>query len=86
VVSKIGEGRLYYRIGMNYAPEDLNLKAAEYGYTERTYKAIDKPNDLKHDVDGTWHIKAGVRVSVRLTMIAAGRRYHVALVDPIRWS
>ena len=84
VMSKIGEGRLYYRIGMNYAPEDLNLKAADYGFTvERTYEAIDKPDDVKRDAEGTWHIKAGARVRVRLTMIAPGRRYHVALVDPM---
>jgi uncharacterized protein YfaS (alpha-2-macroglobulin family) len=84
VMSKIGEGRLYYRIGMNYAPEDLNLKAADYGFTvERTYEAIDKPDDVKRDPDGTWHIKAGARVRVHLTMIAPGRRYHVALVDPM---
>jgi len=84
VLSKIGDGRLYYRIGMNYAPEDLNLKAADYGFTvERTYEAIDKPEDVKRDTDGTWRIKAGARVRVRLTMIAPGRRYHVALVDPM---
>lgn len=84
VMSKIGAGRLYYRIGMNYAPEDLNLKAADYGFTvERTYEAIDKPDEVKRDTDGTWHIKAGARVRVRLTMIAPGRRYHVALVDPL---
>ncbi|HKY44203.1 MAG TPA: alpha-2-macroglobulin family protein [Pyrinomonadaceae bacterium] len=84
VVSKIGDGRLYYRIGMNYAPEDLNLKAADYGFTvERTYEAIDQPDDVKRDDGGTWHIKAGARVRVRLTMIAPGRRYHVALVDPM---
>ncbi|HEX7773400.1 MAG TPA: hypothetical protein VF435_13335, partial [Pyrinomonadaceae bacterium] len=84
VLSKIGAGRLYYRIGMNYAPEDLNLKAADYGFTvERTYEAINQPGDVKRDADGTWHIKAGARVRVRLTMIAPGRRYHVALVDPM---
>src|SRR6185369_15146052 len=53
VVSKIGAGRLYYRIGMNYAPEDLNLKAADYGFTvERIYEAIDKPDDVKRDAQG----------------------------------
>jgi hypothetical protein len=84
VLSKVGDGRLYYRIGMNYAPQDLNLKAADYGFTvERTYEAIDKPDDVKRDADGTWRIKSGARVRVRLTMIAPGRRYHVALVDPM---
>ena len=33
--------------------------------------------------DGTWHIKAGAKVRVRLTMVAPARRYHVALVDPL---
>jgi len=32
---------------------------------------------------GVWHIKAGARVRVRLTMVADNRRYHVALVDPL---
>jgi hypothetical protein len=33
--------------------------------------------------DGTWRIKAGARVRVRLTMVAPANRYHVALVDPL---
>jgi uncharacterized protein YfaS (alpha-2-macroglobulin family) len=84
IVSKEGGGRLYYRIGMNYAPSDLNLKPADYGFTvERTYEAVDDPADVQHLADGTWRIKAGARVRVRLTMVAAARRYHVALVDPL---
>ena len=35
------------------------------------------------DDDGTWRIKAGARVRVKLTMVATGRRTHVALVDPL---
>jgi uncharacterized protein YfaS (alpha-2-macroglobulin family) len=84
IVSKEGEGRLYYRIGMNYAPADLNLKAAEYGFTVgRTYEAIDHPDDVTRDADGVWHIKAGARVRVRLSLVAPARRYHVALIDPL---
>ena len=84
IVSKEGEGRLYYRIGMNYAPADLNLKAAEYGFTvSRTYEALDHPGDVTRDGDGVWHIKAGARVRVRLSLVAPARRYHVALVDPL---
>ena len=33
--------------------------------------------------DGVWHIKAGARVRVHLTMVADNRRYHVALTDPL---
>jgi uncharacterized protein YfaS (alpha-2-macroglobulin family) len=84
VLSKEGTGRLYYRIGMNYAPTNLNLKAADYGFqVERVYEAVDNPADVRRDPDGTWHIKSGATVRVRLTMAAPARRYHVALVDPL---
>jgi alpha-2-macroglobulin len=84
VLSKEGAGRLYYRISMSYAPNDLNLKPADYGFTvERSYEGVDDPKDVSRDSDGTWHIKAGARVRVRLTMVAPSRRYHVALVDPL---
>jgi alpha-2-macroglobulin len=69
---------------MQYAPINLNLKAADYGFTvERIYEAIDDPNDVKRDANGTWHIKAGANVRVKLTMASSARRYHVALVDPM---
>jgi uncharacterized protein YfaS (alpha-2-macroglobulin family) len=84
VINKDGVGRLYYRVGMNYAPSDLNLKPVDYGFTvERSYEAVDDPADVSRDANGMWHIKAGARVRVRLTMVATSRRYHVALVDPL---
>jgi hypothetical protein len=83
-LSKEGAGRLYYRIGMQYAPSSLQLKPADYGFTvTRTYEAIDDPNDVRRQEDGTWRIRAGAQVRVRLTMVAPTRRYHVALVDPL---
>jgi uncharacterized protein YfaS (alpha-2-macroglobulin family) len=83
-LSKEGTGRLYYRIGMQYAPTSLTLKAADYGFTvERIYESVENPADVRKDADGTWHIKAGATVRVRLTMSAPARRYHVALVDPL---
>ena len=33
--------------------------------------------------DGTWKMKAGARVRVRLNVINENRRYHVAVVDPM---
>jgi uncharacterized protein YfaS (alpha-2-macroglobulin family) len=82
VISKGGEGRLYYRLAMNYAPRDLSINSADYGFAvERTYEAIDKPEDVQRDADGSWRVKAGARVRVRVTMVAPSRRYHVALVD-----
>jgi alpha-2-macroglobulin len=69
---------------MQYAPSSLKLAPSEHGFTvERLYEAVDKADDVRRDADGTWHIKAGAKVRVKLTMIAQSRRYHVALVDPI---
>jgi uncharacterized protein YfaS (alpha-2-macroglobulin family) len=84
VIQKEGTGRLYYRIGMQYAPASLKLAPADHGFTvERAYEGVDAPSDVRRGEDGTWHIKAGARVRVRVTMVANARRYHVALVDPL---
>jgi hypothetical protein len=82
ILDKQGAGRLYYRIGMKYAPKNLKLAPADYGFTVlRKYEAVDDAADVKQNADGTWTIKSGARVRVRLTMVAQARRYHVALVD-----
>ncbi|MFN3979980.1 MAG: hypothetical protein ACK4SA_06320, partial [Caldilinea sp.] len=82
IISKDGDGRLYYRLGLRYAPTDLGLDPLDMGFVvQRTYEAVDDPADVRRDDDGVWHIKAGARVRVRLTMVAVTRRYHVALVD-----
>jgi len=84
ILSKEGPGRLYYRLGLRYAPTNLNLDPLDMGFVvQRSYEAIDDPEDVGQDEDGAWHIKAGARVRVRLTMVADNRRYHVALVDPL---
>ena len=83
-VAKDGPGRLYYRLGMRYAPLNLNMEAMERGFSvQRSYSAADDNRDVRHDADGTWHIKAGSRVKTTVTMAAPSRRYHVALVDPL---
>jgi uncharacterized protein YfaS (alpha-2-macroglobulin family) len=83
-IQKDGAGRLYYRIGMTYAPASLTLEPADRGFVvERRYEAVDDPQDVTRAADGVWHIKAGARVRVRLTMVNENRRYHVALVDPL---
>ena len=82
VLDRQGSGRLYYRIGMKYAPKNLKLEPADYGFTVlRRYEAIDNAEDVVQNADGSWTIKAGARVRVKLTMVAQARRYHVALVD-----
>jgi hypothetical protein len=84
ILAKDGPGRLYYRLGLRYAPADLALAPAEHGFSvERTYEAVDNPDDVRRTADGTWQIKPGSRVRVKLTLVADGRRTHVALVDPL---
>jgi len=84
ILDKQGAGRLYYRIGLKYAPNDLRLDAADYGFTvTRKYEAIDNAEDVKQDADGSWTIKSGARIRVKIQMIAPMSRYHVALVDPL---
>lgn len=82
VLDKQGAGRLYYRIGLKYAPKNLRSDAADYGFAvTRTYEAIDSADDVIQNADGSWTIKSGARIHVRLQMVAPTRRYHVALVD-----
>jgi uncharacterized protein YfaS (alpha-2-macroglobulin family) len=84
IISKTGPGRLYYRLGLRYAPTDLNLDALDMGFVvQRRYEAVDNSEDVSQDSDGVWHIKAGARVRVHITLVADNRRYHVALVDPL---
>jgi uncharacterized protein YfaS (alpha-2-macroglobulin family) len=84
IIQKQGTGRLYYRLGLKYAPTDLWLDPLDTGFVvQREYEGVDDPEDVYRDAEGIWHIKAGARVRVRLTMVADNRRYHVALVDPL---
>lgn len=84
VLAKDGPGRMYYRIGLRYAPASLTLAPTDQGFTvERRYEGADRDDDVRRDADGTWHVRAGSRVRVTLTMVAPGRRTHVALVDPL---
>jgi len=84
IISKEGAGRLYYRLGLRYAPTDLNLTPLDMGFVvQRRYEAVDHPEDVTRDENGQWHIKAGARVKVHITLVAVNRRYHVALVDPL---
>jgi len=83
VVEKTGAGRLYYRLGMQYAPSSLKLPPADHGFTvSRIYEGVDDEQHVRQDANGSWRVKAGALVRVRVNMVAPARRYHVALVDP----
>lgn len=84
VISKEGTGRLYFRLGMTYAPSSLRLDASHHGFVvERSYEGVEDAKDVSRDDDGTWRFQAGALVRSRVTMVATARRTHVALVDPL---
>ena len=84
VLAKEGTGRLYYRLGLRYSPSNLRSDPLDRGFVvARTYQAVDDPSEVSRDSEGVWHVKAGARVRVKLTMIAESQRTHVALVDSL---
>lgn len=84
VVRKNGPGRLYYRLGLDYAPQSLELAPLDRGFVvQRTFEPVNDPDDVTQDGDGIWRVRAGAEVRVRVTMVADSRRTHVALVDPL---
>ena len=84
VVQKDGEGRLYYRLGLRYAPDDLDLEPLDRGFVvERSYEAVGDPDDVWLDDDGVWHVRAGAEVRVNVTMFNDSRRTMMVLIDPL---
>jgi uncharacterized protein YfaS (alpha-2-macroglobulin family) len=84
ILRKTGAGRLYYRLGLNYAPESLHLSAMDRGFkVMRTYESVTNKDDVKKDTNGVWQFKSGSLVKVKLNITAASERYFVALVDPL---
>ena len=84
IVQKDGEGRLYYRLGLRYAPDDLDLEPLDRGFeVRRSYEAVGDPGDVRLDDDGVWHVRAGAEVRVRVTMFNDSRRTMMALIDPL---
>lgn len=82
VIQKDGPGRLYYRLGLRYAPADLRLDPRDEGFVVvRTYEAVDDPDDVVRNDDGSWTIAPGAMVKVRLSMVADSARTNMALVD-----
>ena len=81
VFERDGQGRMYYRMGLRYAPRDRALDPLNQGFVvERNYVGIDDEEDVRRGEEG-WKIRAGARVRVELSMAVPARRNHVALVD-----
>ncbi|MBI3074150.1 MAG: hypothetical protein HYY84_18735 [Deltaproteobacteria bacterium] len=83
-LAKDGPGRLYYRLGLKYAPASLKLPPEEQGFAvSRVYEPVEGPETVRRDDSGVWHIKAGANVRVRLTIVVPDRRHFVAVDDPL---
>jgi uncharacterized protein YfaS (alpha-2-macroglobulin family) len=84
VLEKTGAGKLYYRLGLRYAPTSLRLPPEEQGFSvEREYEAVEGKDTVTR-LDGTrWRIKAGKYVRVRLRIVVPSQRYFVAVDDPL---
>jgi len=84
VIAKNGAGRLYWRLGLRYAPDRLDLDPREEGFVvTRTYEAVNDEADVVLNDDGSWTIAPGAMVRVRISMVADSQRTNMALVDPL---
>jgi uncharacterized protein YfaS (alpha-2-macroglobulin family) len=83
-IVKDGPGRLYYRVGITYAPKQLDLPALDAGFiVRRTYTPIDAPSDVTKLPDGRIRIKLGARVLVGIEVLNTTERHAVAVTDPM---
>ncbi|ELR17837.1 Alpha2-macroglobulin domain containing protein [Acanthamoeba castellanii str. Neff] len=54
VIKKRGQGKLYYRIAMNYAPSLHDLPALSRGFSiKRVYESVDDPSEVDVGADGS---------------------------------
>jgi uncharacterized protein YfaS (alpha-2-macroglobulin family) len=84
ILKKSGSGRLYYRLGLNYAPKSLRLSSIDRGFcVTRTYEGVNKKDDVQKNSDGAWQFKAGSLIKVKLTVTASSERFFVGVVDPV---
>jgi uncharacterized protein YfaS (alpha-2-macroglobulin family) len=82
--AKVGPGRMYYRLGITYAPARPDLPPLDAGFVvRRTYTAVDAASDVAHLPNGSWKIKLGAKVLVQLEALNTTRRDDVALIDQL---
>ena len=80
-VTKEGSGRLYYRLGLTYAPADQDLPPRDAGIgITRSYRSA---SCLHFEDADTVVLAAGEVVEVTLTIETPDRRYFVAIEDPL---
>ncbi|MBX7077687.1 MAG: Ig-like domain-containing protein [Nannocystaceae bacterium] len=89
-IGKDGVGKLYYRVGLRYAPVSLKLPAEDQGFTVyRTYEALPGPDGkvdpdaVKQTEDGEWIVKAGTNVKVTINLVVSDRANYVVVDDAL---
>jgi uncharacterized protein YfaS (alpha-2-macroglobulin family) len=90
-LAKDGPGKLYYRLGLRYAPADFRMTPVDRGFTvSRRYEALPEAGSEKPDPeavvrnpDGTWQVKAGTNVKVTITLVMDDRASFVVVDDPL---
>ena len=85
-VAKEGPGKLYYRLGLRYAPSDFQVPARARGFEiYRTYEALDpdEADAVKRLDDGTWQVEAGTTVKVTIHLVARDRANYVVIDDAL---
>lgn len=76
------QGRLYYRLGMTWAPRQLDLKAREEGFTIlRSYEVMEAGATQPGQNDTELEVPAGAYVRVHLTLVAPTERHWVVVED-----
>ncbi len=84
ILEKQGAGKLYYRLGLRYAPKSLRLPPEEQGFAvQRDYEPVEGADTVVKLPGGKYRIKAGKYVRVRLRIVVPSRRYFVAVDDPL---
>jgi uncharacterized protein YfaS (alpha-2-macroglobulin family) len=83
-LEKQGDGKLYYRLGLRYAPTSLRLPPEEQGFSvEREYEQVEGKDTVVKTGANQYRMKAGKYVRVRLRIVVPSRRYFVAVDDPL---
>jgi uncharacterized protein YfaS (alpha-2-macroglobulin family) len=84
ILEKRGAGKLYYRLGLRYAPKSLRLPPEEQGFSvQREYEPVEGKDTVVKLPGGRYRIRAGKYVRVRLRIVVPSRRYFVAVDDPL---
>ncbi len=90
-LAKKGPGKLYYRLGLRYAPQDLKLDARSQGFVvSRHYAAMPEQGETEPDPDavrrlddGSWVIKAGTNIKISLNVVVRDRANYIVVDDAL---